>query len=166
MDLKTQLANIAKQYSNGSGTLANGKDVKRVLQEEGQRLYNIIQKHIDKYYASYSPVEYERTYMFKESLRVDPVQMENGQWSIKVYFDDILATHDSIIGGDSGNVPILLNYGWQTTMSPPRYRFTAYEGSNFLSDAIEEYSKSNPYGIKISLRSEWNGQLIENRDWY
>lgn len=166
--LKEQLANIQKQYSSGSGSLANGKNIKAILKEEGEKLYNMVQEEIDNMYSSYSPVEYERSYRFKQALRIDPVKQEGNTLSVKIYFDRGLSMHPSYVNDtDDGDVSILLNYGWSwgdTSKAP--YRFSQYSpeyhGTDFINRAIRRYNATNTYGFKLNVHAEWDGTVIED----
>ena len=132
--------------------MINHPNVKKIMEQEGIRLMNIVQKYIDEYYDSYKPTVYERTYAFKNSLRIEPVTQKGNILSVKIYFDDDSANHPSIFGGSDGYVPLLINDGWSwknTQIAP--YRLSHYEGFNFIEKAIEEYEKSNKYGFKIQI---------------
>ena len=153
--------------TNGSRVnLSNGMSVMKLMKQEGKRLYDIIQKHINTYYASYDPVYYERTYQFMKSLRIEPVKISGIIASVKIYFDEDLATHHSIMGGKDGYLPILLNEGWQwKNGDKSRYHMSFYPGYHFIEKAIKEYNSSNPYGFKIIVHKEWNGNMIEHKEY-
>lgn len=140
--------------------LSNGQNLYQLLEEEGKRLYKLVKKYIDKYYSSYHPNVYERTYRFKQSLRISPVKLENNSLAVEVYFDDAYAYHPSVLGGKDGYVPLLINDGWRwKDISKAPYRFSHYEGFNFVERAIEEYNKTNPHGLKIKvIKRDYKGE--------
>jgi len=163
--LKKQLANIKKQHSSGNVKLANGKDMKQIMKEEGQRLYDLIKEEIDNYYNSYSPSIYIRSYRLKEALRVDTVQQEGNKLTIRVYFDSGLSVHSSIFNDDDvGDAAILINYGWKVKSDkvPDYPRLKYYEGDGFLNRAINRFNSINLYGLKVHVHSEWDGQIVED----
>lgn len=64
------------------------------------------------------------------------------------------AIHDSVVTGKKANAFWLINDGWKVKKAVPFkgiYRFGYYEGAHFVEDAIAEFQKTNPYGIKIEV---------------
>ncbi len=135
---------------------------RNLLRKEANRLLKLLQKYIDEYYASYQPKVYERTYFFKYSLRYEDVQQIGNTLSIVIFFDEGFSTHESILGGKDGFVPILLNDGYRTRLQPPRYHFTHYEGFHFVEKAIEEYNRVNPLGVRITVDVVYSGTTIRH----
>lgn len=136
--------------------LSNGNTLEQVLHKEGIRLMECIQQELDNYYSSYSPKEYRRTEMLKNSLRIEPVKHEGKSISVRIYFDDILATHNSVMGGKPGFTPLLINDGWSwRNPNKGAYRFSHYEGYNFVEKGIEKYNKNNVYGFKITVEKKY-----------
>ncbi len=132
--------------------LSNNKTIMKIMQEEGNRLKDLIQKYIDEYYDSYTPTQYKRTYSFKNSLRIETVKQEGDILSVRIYFDESMAFYESLFGGEDGYVPRLIDEGWtwkDTTAGA--YRLSNYEGFGFVDKAISEYEKDNPYGFKIEV---------------
>lgn len=153
---ETQIGQILYQEGKkkNNSDLFDGMSLNEMLIFEANRLKNIIQKHIDSYYASYSPKVYKRLNNFKKSLRVESKVVDK---SIAVYFDEDYAWAPSYITGDEpwGFVPILLDTGWYwhnaVNMKGIAYRFVYYEGSNYLQDAIKEFADTDKYGVGISI---------------
>jgi len=46
-----------------------------------------------------------------------------------------------------------------------RYHMSFYPGYHFIEKAIKEYNSSNPYGFKIIVHKEWNGNMIEHKEY-
>lgn len=137
-------------------------EARNLLRREANRLLKLLQKYIDEYYASYQPVVYERTYFFKHSLRYEDVKMVGDTMSVVIFFDEDFSTHESILGGKDGFVPILLNDGYRTKLQPPRYRFTHYDGFHFVEKAIEEYNATNSLGIRITVNVVYEGTTVKH----
>lgn len=159
-----------EKYINNQGNSSKinamtNNQLAKVLQREGERLKTLIEEEIATYYTSYDPVQYERTYSFLNSVRITPVFQEGFNLSVKIYFDEDLATHDSIFGGESGYVPILINEGWKWHNKTGPYRLASYEGFNFIEKAIDNYNFQNPYGFKIVVHKEHNGKVIQHREY-
>lgn len=126
----------------------NEKILLQKLHNAGIQLERLIQDEIDKYYDSYDPVQYERTYRFKSSLRMsNPIKTGTNEWSIEIYFDKDLADHEGAY------VPTLINEGWDYRNKTDKdiYRFTHYEGYNFINKAVERFNKMNKYGFQVKV---------------
>ncbi len=163
------LKELEKYINNqNNGTKLNnftGGQLVKILEKEGNRLKDYLEDEIQNYYNSYSPTVYQRTYNFLNSVRITPVLQEGNQLTIKIYFDENMATHDSIFGGEDGYVPILLEYGWQWKNGMKIEHLSTYEGFHFVDKAIERYNSNNPYKFKIVKHAEHKGQVIENRSF-
>jgi hypothetical protein len=155
MSLSDQLSNL-----NVAQLKINGKTYEQVLKDETKRLKDCIQKEIDNYYLSYTPIQYQRSYDFQESLTVDDVitiNVDASRMEMIIHFND-LAYHDSY-WGDQGkvNVALLLDDGWQWKNNPHINHLSEYGGSHFIENAISEFNVSNSLNIKIRLEKTWNG---------
>jgi hypothetical protein len=158
--------------SNGSPVSSNGGGV--VFQDivkEANKLAAFLNDEIEIYYTTYTPAVYQRTYSFLNSVRVgEPDVSADGTVSIEIHFDPELATHDSILGGEAGYVPILLNEVWQWSgkkgeLGP--YRFARYEpkmhGRQFIENAIERYVASlggDRGAIEVMKKMMFHGKVI------
>lgn len=126
----------------------NEKVLLNKLHEAGIELEKLIQDEIDMYYSSYDPVQYNRTYKFKNSLRMsNPIKTGVNEWTIEIYFDKDLADHDGAY------VPTLIDEGWdyRNRTNKDIYRFTHYEGYNFIEKAVEKFNSQNKYGFKVKV---------------
>ena len=62
--LKEQLARIALREVR----MSTGETLATAMAREARRLYDCIQYYIDRYYESYHPTIYDRTYGYKRAL--------------------------------------------------------------------------------------------------
>ena len=135
------------------------KEYSKILKSEVLRLKNCIQNQIDNYYLSYTPLYYERTNKFRNSLMVEDFidfNAINNRIEIKLYFNPDLAWHESLFSDDGGYVPKLINDGWSwDEIISPNDHFSNYEGYKFIQKGISDYNKSNKYGIIIDFKNEW-----------
>lgn len=151
------LDEIKKYVEKNAGTikLANGKTVGWILQNESRRMKGYITKHIGMHYMSYSPEYYSRTQRLINSLRIDNMQQEGNQLSVKVYFDESTATQSSVVPkGEPGFTPILIDQGWEVKKDvwfKDIHMFGHFEGTGFIKAAVDEYNTNNPYGFKIRV---------------
>jgi len=134
--------------------LKNGMTMEQILRQEAERLKQCIQNRIDEFYDNHDPSgEYERTFAFQQSLTVDDVleiDIENNKLKIYLLFDDDLAYHPSLWGGNLGFVPALIYYGWSWKNDTIHRRYFSYfEGFDYLGLGIQDYEQNNPYGIII-----------------
>jgi hypothetical protein len=84
-----------------------------LLKPEAEALYKCLSETVALYYSMTKPIEYQRTWRFLDSVRIDTdISLENEGFTMRVYFDENASTHESIMGGKDGFVPILLNQGW------------------------------------------------------
>lgn len=141
------------------------KNVMIILEKAGKQLFTMVQDNIDAYYADpmFTPVKYQRTGDWANSLRISDPVIEGDIAYITVYFDEALANHPSLWGGADGFVPWLMNVGWSINWSHSYRipRLSDMEGTHYLSDAVEAFNNSNQYGlvceIKLSdsFKSSW-----------
>lgn len=139
---------IDSQEGQGVFLGQNEKLLLKNLHQAGQLLERLLQDEIDTYYDSYDPVQYKRTYDFKNSLRLSsPIKSGINEWSIEIYFDEQLADHDGAY------VPTLIDEGWdirnKTGKDIPR--FTHYEGFNYVNKAVEKFNVQNKFGFQVKV---------------
>ena len=140
------------------------KVVSATLASEGRRFKEILQKWVDAYYDSYKPVtgvggrdsykyehgnDWERTGALLNSITITTMKLSGNKLSLDIYFDENVATHNSIFGGEPAYVPVLIDEGWEWQNNPHIKHLSEYEGFHFVDKAIAEYNKNNPYGISI-----------------
>lgn len=131
----------------------------QILQKETNRLKNILQRHLEDYYKSYSPIAYERGQYggnLRKALSVEDIctLSSNGMTITMELKINENAIHNSIINKSKSNAFWLMNDGWRVkknTRFKNIYRFGHYEGAHFVEHAIEEFDKNNKYGIKVEV---------------
>lgn len=157
-----------RNFNELMSAILNDKDVKndivlkrnkkndQALREYASELRNMINKNLRAYYSSYSPLMYDRTNKLKTSINTYFPVMQSGQnISAVLQFND-KAWHENAVQSDShiSFVPELLNYGWHVKDSKVirNNRFYYYEGSFYITNAIEEFnSMYSSQGIIASI---------------
>ncbi len=160
MTVHRSLNDLSKHLGTSSGMnmLLNQSNIKLALEQAGELLKDCIQIYIDEFYQSYEPHIYTRTYDFQNSLRISPVSSNGIVHTIGVYFDQDMATHPSLWGGEDGYLPFLLNDGWKWKNDTTNiYRFSHYDGFHFIEQGIERFNSLNKWKFKIILSKTYNG---------
>lgn len=174
--LEEQLSKIALKQVK-----INGKTLAEIMVSEAQRLADCIQFYIDKYYESYKPVIYRRTGRYKKSLCVDDIahiRVVGNTIHISVGFNE-LAMHNNLSGvyqdyygteywlpirnRHKTFVPILMEEGWHSEklasmLGRKIYRLTDFDGIHAVRDGIDDFNKTNKYGIKIYADDFYNAK--------
>lgn len=155
------MSSIADQLKNMSShqiaqlKTSSGKTLEQILRGEADRLKDMIQRYISEYYDSYQPSWYHRTGNFSRSFNVDDVveiDVVNNEMRIYLLFNNDLAYHPSIFGGNPGYVPLLLNYGFQWENDTiHREHLSYYGGFHFVEKGISDFKQDNPYHLKIKV---------------
>lgn len=134
----------------------NGKTIEQQLKYEADRFKNILQRHIDDWYAAYSPTVYSRTYNMRNSIYADDlvdIDTSSGSLKISVKYTDA-AFHDSMYGDEQVNTLYLENYRYQV-QKPVWFKDIEYFGyrsaGHFLENAVEEFNQDNYFGIKVEV---------------
>ena len=132
---------------------------RQILERETKRLKDLLQKYIEDYYSSYSPVVYERGKHggnLHDALSVDDmcsISANGMKLTMNINVNDN-AIHNSILDDSEANSFWLLNDGWSVKKDvwfKDIYRFGYYEGAHFVEEAIEEFEKTSRYGIKVEV---------------
>lgn len=130
---------------------------RQILQKESNRLKNLIQKNIEDYYNSYPPVLYKRGNHggnLHNTLSIDDAcDISVNGMTITIKVNDN-AIHDSINGDHDSNAFWLMNDGWsvkEDVWFKDIEHFGYFEGAHFVENAIEEFNKTNRYGIKVEV---------------
>jgi hypothetical protein len=125
-----------------------------ILAVEAKRLKEIILRNIQAWYSYYTPTMYERTDLWYEALQIGGVIQEDGnKFTAWLYFDNNASEHPSLWGQEDGYVPMLMETGWHIRWKRP-YRIpmlSDFEGTHYLTKAIEEYNRTNPYGLEATV---------------
>lgn len=143
--------------------VSNGNILPNVLANEARRLYRLIQYKIDDYYNSYDPIVYNRTGDFRKSLYVEDIaniRVVGNSLVISMGFNQALSMHRNIFDGHNSFVPLLMEQGWYAKKLEKQYgmieRFTRFGGIHAIRDAIEEFNRSNKYGIVVNADDFYN----------
>lgn len=157
-----QLASHFSKNNNSLIAISSTQDFKSRMRKEGDRLRRYLQEEIQAYYDSYTPMYYERTYDWLNSVRVSDPYVEDGAMKVKIYFDDNLAYHPSVMGQEDGYIPWLYEVGFRTRLDSVKsiYRFTNYEGFHPVLKAMNRYNSDNPLGFKIIVQTGY-GSFLE-----
>lgn len=134
--------------------LKNGRTVEQQMKYEAQRFMKILQEEIDKWYHSYSPTMYQRTYAMKDSIYAEDIvdiDSSGTQLTIKIKYSE-LAMHQSL-WGDDVNALLLMNNGYQISSGWHKDipNFGYREGGRFLESAVERFNRDNYFGIEINI---------------
>jgi hypothetical protein len=157
------ISDLLKHYNSPKGQvdLIEDSSIRASLKEAQNLLHAILYEKVRDYYDSYTPKYYERTYNFLNSIRTTPIIREGNQYTFTVYFDEDMGTHPSIMGGEDGYVPILLEEGWQwKNDTTNKHHFSYYEGFNFVEKAIDEFNLRNKWGLVLKKEIRYKGQYI------
>ena len=131
----------------------------QILKKELHRFKDILQRHIDDYYSSYTPIVYDRNNHggnLRQSLTVDDIcelSLKNKMITCRILINEN-AIHNSILDNSKANAFWLINDGWEVKQNvwfKDIYRFGHYEGAHYVENAIEEFEKTNQHGIKIDI---------------
>lgn len=159
--LEQQVQEIIRDRNLGKSAKLDGKRLDDILILEANRLKELLAKYIRAYYDSYTPksrgLKTSRfvKYHMARALRVDANVKDR---SISIWFDDSV-WGPSVIDEEKwgwGFEPILIDTGWRVNPSAPHaniYRFGYFEGFHFIRKAIEEFEKTNKYGLYVSVKA-------------
>ncbi len=135
--------------------LKSGMSIDEQLQKEAKRFKEILQRHINDWYASYSPSIYDRTYNMKNSIFVEDIidlNMTDNSLQITVKYSDAVY-HDSLFEDTEVNTLYLMDSGYKVINGYHKnieyfgYRSTA----QFLKAAANEFNRNNYFNIKIDI---------------
>lgn len=160
--LKEQLKNLdLKQVK-----LTTNETLSNIMANEAKRLYGLIQQEIDNYYKSYHPIIYNRTEGYRKSLYAEDIaniKVVGNSLEIGVGFNESLATHENLFEGHYSFVPLLMERGWIAKRLEDKYgvieRFTRFDGIKAVERAIEEFNRTNKYGIIINADKFYNARV-------
>lgn len=135
--------------------LNNGRTLEGQLRYEQKRLLSLIQKHMSRWYASYTPTMYERTFGMRslyadEAIRVD---IDKNALTMTICFTDA-AYGQSLWNNERINKIELMNNGYAVKRDVwfkniPNFGWR--EGGHFIEAAIDEFNKANYLGFKIDV---------------
>jgi hypothetical protein len=154
---------------HGQNSVLDESKIKQLLREAGEKLERYMKEELQVWFDSYEPVEYARTGYTMESFRVgEPKKININQWELQITFFEGLANHPSYIGGSQpdGYTPWLMNSGWQTKLDSKLSikNFTRFEGTNYITRAVERFNAENEYGFKVEVM--YNGEDVTGRIYH
>lgn len=114
--------------------------VRDIEKEATQDLRDAVLKF---HYQAYSPKEYERTYQFLNSIRSE-LTVGGNSIEMKIFFDQNLMNHKSVVDGDGTFVPPLLYFG---------HTQSGYEGVN---DYFHDYPGNKDWLIETAEKIKLN----------
>lgn len=164
--LKEQLTKLAATQIK----TRSGETYSELLKREVDRLYDCIQKRIDRYYESYDPHIYIRTERFKGALYAEnliDVRIVGTQIQLSLRFHPDLAYHKTWTEKGNGFVPVLLNYGY-TNEALRDYlglkgndqieHLTHLDPQLFIENGILDWNKTNKLGLTIDVSAIYEGK--------
>lgn len=164
MSIKSQLAKLTVTKLK----MGNGETYGERLKREVDRLYDCIQKRIDEYYNSYTPIKYKRTYRFHDALYAEnlvDIRIEGNQFKLSLRFHPDLAQHETWTPNGNGYVPCLINYGFRNYalenylgLEEPVEHLTYLEPQLFIENGILDWNRENSLGITIDVTAIYNGR--------
>jgi hypothetical protein len=146
------------------------QEAKRLLEKEGKRLERIALKLWRRDMSKYQPKSYavhlgmqegQRTNRSQKAIKLGRVKMISPtQWGIELTWENELVYHDSMFPNQpKGHSVMLISDGWHSKKLEGRfgkiYRFTYFEGTNYIGRVIKEWQKSAPK--EITLEKQWSG---------
>lgn len=164
---------MAQQLNNLTNALQGRSEqaTRKLLEAEGRRLKYIALKLWRKYLASYQPKQYARTRKSQRGIKLGRVKWVDGNHlGIELTFENDLMYHDSVVKGSKkkGHSVMLISEGWnqskrQTKLSRMLggqvYRFTYFEGTNYLAEVEKAYNTGKPVGVR--LETQWSGKFYK-----
>ena len=142
-----------------------GRTVDQELHAAANLMVRCIQDAIDDYYASYSPIVYQRTNQLKSAVLfsdIGSVTYNGSDAKITISINNF-RWHPSWpfncrgYGGSSVRVHMsdafnLIDQGWTVIHGTHShiYRFGNYEGFHFLEAAKNKFNSNNPLGIEVN----------------
>ena len=131
-----------------------------IVAKEGLRFKEILREELLKYYNSYEPSIYNRSWRLFHSIRISPVQIRDNSVAVCIYFDQNLSYGLSLFGGIPGFKPILINYGWRWRKKTGPYRLGYYQGFGFVESAIDRWNRDNKHNLRIESIATYGGRIV------
>jgi hypothetical protein len=144
------------------GTFNTPQEAEKVLKAEARKFKYIALKVWRSYLSSYKPKEYVRTRKSQNAVQIKTriINLGNNELGIKITWENDLAWHDSVLPNSTkkGHSIILISEGWNAVklakiMGRKIYRFTYYEGWNYLGKVIEGYDRVRDKRIGLEIEN-------------
>lgn len=139
----------------------------RVLRGEARKFKYVALKMWRKYLSSYKPKKYVRTRKSQNAVQIIPriIKISENELGIEITWRNDLAWHDSVVpkSEKKGHSIILISEGWKSKklkkmLGRKVYRFTYYEGWDYLSKVIAEYDKVRDKRVGLELQNFVSGK--------
>ena len=143
----------------------SGETYAELLKREVDRLYDCIQEEIERFYNSYDPKIYKRTYRLMGALYAEnlvDIRIIGNRIELSLKFHPDLAYHPNFVD-DEANVVVLLNYGYHAKKLE-RYLhksvpyLTERKPFFFVENGILNWNKTNKLGIEIDVNAIYEGR--------
>ncbi|MEY8365733.1 hypothetical protein AALA22_08835 [Anaerovoracaceae bacterium 41-7] len=147
--LDSLLKDVANDVKRGNGKI--GKEISKNREEIGRKyaaeLQEQILQNLNRYYASYSPIEHKRTYQQLNMFNSPGlISFDERLDQIHIGFGDSAMQMNAVTSDPHESfVPDLLNYGWRlrNTSATRNNRFNYFEGSFFIDNAIAAFNATH-----------------------
>lgn len=156
---------------NNAFAAQSEQQAKRQLEQEGRRLKLIAVKIWRQYLASYKPKSYARTRNSQRGIKLGRVhRVDAFHFGIELTFENDLMYHDSVLPNSAkkGHSIMLISEGWnkekkETKLSKMMrkqvYRFTYFEGIDYLGKVEKAFNAGKPIGI--TLETQWSEVYVK-----
>lgn len=157
--IEEQIKALSEDKNLGRSALIPEAKLESLLLSETRRLKELLAKYIRAYYASYTPVvPGHRDGDLAELLTVKYSREDKSAY---IYFgktNNDEPWKEGVVRRDfrPGFVPVLIDTGWRVKPSAKHanvYRFGYYEGYHFIEKAIEEFNRTNKYGLYVRVNA-------------
>lgn len=139
----------------------DGVTVETALKSSARMLKTCIQHELAKYYNSYQPVKYSRSYSLLDSLEMDNfITVKGTSLVVNVWFNK-KANHPSGYGvwadGDNTtvNTAYLMNYGYTVKKNvwfKKLHHFGYKDPANFIENGVEDFLNNyNKYNLHVEI---------------
>lgn len=161
--LKEQITKLAATQIK----TASGETYAEALKHEVDRLYDCIQREIERFYDSYTPSEkgYKRTYRLLGALYAEnlvDIRVVGTQIQLSIRFHPDLAYHRNFSDDHDSYIPILMNYGYVAEELEKSKCFIPYltrrKGFFFIENGIMNWNKTNKLGLTIDVTAIYEGR--------
>lgn len=155
MPVVRSIEELSRYFNGNAESILGQKATMEKLEAQATELEFLLKTAILGYYNSYTPVEhgYVRTYNLYNSVQVEPPQIDGNIIYMRVTFNELMANHPSLWGGEDGYVPMLIDTGWHIKWSKPYRvpRLSDFDGYPYIQQVIDEYNSNNNMGLHVEV---------------
>ena len=133
--------------------LSNGMTIEQTLQAEAQRFVQILREEITRWYATYSPIMYGRTFGMLSSIYADAVQVDIDSQHFRININYSGSAFSPGLWGSGANKLLLMNSGYAVGKDVwfkdiPNFGYRS--GGHFLESALARFNASNSLGVQVT----------------